>query len=90
MYYYEAMAEAVKKTNTEDLYDNISCKLETICGLSNIMGENFYRLEPDRLELECNYHQMQTTSHCLSDYIYEVRELFHELEKRAGERGKAC
>lgn len=90
MYYYEAMAEAIKKTDTDDLYDNIACKLETICGLSNIMEQNFDRSEPDRLKLECNYHQMQTTSHCLSDYIYEVKELFDELENRSGERGKAC
>ena len=90
MYYYEAMAEAVKKTNTEDLYDNISCKLETLCGLSTIMGQNFDRSEPDRLELECNYHQMQAASQCLTDYIYEVKELFDELENRSGERGKAC
>lgn len=90
MYYYEAMAEAIKKTDTDDLYDNIACKLETLCGLSTIMGQNFDRSEPDRLELECNYHQMQAASQCLTDYIYEVKELFDELEKRAGERGKAC
>ena len=61
MYYYEAMAEAAQKTDTDDLYDNIASKLETLCGLSNIMGQNFDRSEPDRLELECNYCLLYTS-----------------------------
>lgn len=90
MYYHEAMAEAIKKTDTDDLYNNIACKLEILCGLSDIMGQNFDRTEPGRLELEFTYHQMQTASHCFTDYIYEVKGLFDELENRAGEHGQAC
>ena len=51
MYYHEAMAEAIKKTDTDDLYNNIACKLEILCGLSDIIGRNFDRTEPGRLDI---------------------------------------
>ena len=82
MYFHEAMAEAIKKTDTQDLIDEISCKLDILSNLYEAMSRNFDKCDPNLTEYQCNYSILQGVSFCIGDYLFNSKEMFEEIENR--------
>ncbi|PWL70257.1 MAG: hypothetical protein DBY25_08070 [Clostridiales bacterium] len=82
MYYHEAMAEAIKKTDTNDLLEEIGCKLETLSGLCDELSKNFDEREPNTTKIQCNYYAMQALAFCINDYLFSFKNMFEEVEER--------
>lgn len=82
MYFHEAMAEAIKKTDTKDLIDEIGCKLAILSKLYEAVDRIFYECDPNLTEYQCNYSILQGVSSCIGDYLFDSKKMFEEVGKR--------
>lgn len=82
MYFHEAMAEAIKKTDTQDLIDEISCKLDILSNLYEAVWRNFDECDPNLTEYQCNYSILQGVSSCIGNYLLDSKKMFEEVESR--------
>ena len=82
MYFNEAMEEAIKKTDTQDLIDEIGCKLDILSKLYEAVCRNFDECDPNLTEYQCNYHILQGVSCCIGNYLFDSKKMFEEVENR--------
>lgn len=82
MYFSEAMAEAIKKTDTQDLLDEIGCKLDILSNLYEAVWRNFDECDPNLIEYQCNYSILQGVSACIGNYLFDSKKMFEEVENR--------